>query len=89
MTDAIITGAVAIIVCMINNFFQNRRTEQQNDKTIALIDYKLTELTKRVDKHNNTIERTYRLEEQMTLQEEKMKVANHRIDDLEREVESL
>lgn len=87
MTDAIITGAVAIIVCMINNFFQNRRTEQQNDKTIALIDYKLTELTKRVDKHNNTIERTYRLEEQMTLQEEKMKVANHRIDDLERKVE--
>ena len=87
MTDAIITGAVAIIVCMINNFFQNRRTEQQNDKTIALIDYKLTELTKRVDKHNNTIERTYRLEEQMALQEEKMKVANHRIEDLERKVE--
>ena len=87
MTDAIITGAVAIIVCMINNFFQNRRTEQQNDKTIALIDYKLTELTKRVDKHNNTIERTYRLEEQMALQEEKMKVANHRIDDLERKAE--
>ena len=87
MTDAIITGAVAIIVCMINNFFQNRRTEQQNDKTIALIDYKLTELTKRVDKHNNTIERTYHLEEQMTLQEEKMKVANHRIEDLERKVE--
>lgn len=87
MTEAIITGAVAIIVCMINNFFQNRRTEQQNDKTIALIDYKLTELTKRVDKHNNTIERTYRLEEQMTLQEEKMKVANHRIGDLERKVD--
>lgn len=87
MTDAIITGAVAIIVCMINNFFQNRRTEQQNDKTIALIDYKLTELTKRVDKHNNTIERTYRLEEQMALQEEKMKVANHRIEDLERKAE--
>ena len=50
-------------------------------------DYKLTELTKRVDKHNNTIERTYRLEEQMALQEEKMKVANHRIEDLERKVE--
>lgn len=85
--EAIITGAVAIAVCMINNYFQQRRSEEQNDKTIALIDYKLTELTKRVDKHNNTIERTYRLEEQMTLQEEKMKVANHRIEDLERKVE--
>ena len=93
MIEAIITGAVAIVVCMINNYFQQRRSEEQNDKTIALIDYKLTELTKRVDKHNNTIERmvllkcTYRLEEQMTLQEEKMKVANHRIEDLERKVD--
>lgn len=82
--EAIITGAVAIVVCMINNYFQQRRSEEQNDKTIALIDYKLTELTKRVDKHNNTIERTYRLEEQMAIQEEKMKVANHRIEDLEK-----
>ena len=76
-----------MVLLLCYNFFQNRRTEQQNDKTIALIDYKLTELTKRVDKHNNTIERTYRLEEQMALQEEKMKVANHRIDDLERKAE--
>ena len=87
MIESIITGAVAIVVCMINNYFQQRRSEEQNDKTIALIDYKLTELTKRVDKHNNTIERTYHLEEKMVLQEEKMKVANHRIEDLERKVE--
>lgn len=84
VTEAIITGAVAIAVCMINNYFQQRRSEAQNDKTMALIDYKLSELTKRVDKHNNVIERTYRLEEQAALCEEKIKVANHRIDDLER-----
>lgn len=84
VTEAIITGAVAIAVCMINNHFQQRRSEAQNDKTMALIDYKLSELTKRVDKHNNVIERTYRLEEQAALCEEKIKVANHRIDDLER-----
>lgn len=52
----------------------------------ALMEYKLDELTKRVDKHNNTIERTYHLEEQMAIQEEKMKVANHRISDLEEKV---
>ena len=84
VTEAIITGAVAIAVCMMNNYFQQRRSEAQNDKTMALIDYKLSELTKRVDKHNNVIERTYRLEEQAALCEEKIKVANHRIDDLER-----
>lgn len=87
MIEAIITGAVAIVVCMINNYFQQRRSEEQNDKTIALIDYKLTELTKRVDKHNNVIERTYRLEEASAVQEEQIKVANHRIEDLERKVE--
>lgn len=85
MTEALITGAVAIVVCMINNYYQQKRTEEANDKTVALIDYKLSELTKRVDKHNNVVERTFRLEEAVTLQDEKMKVANHRIDDLEKE----
>lgn len=79
--SACISAGVTLIVCMINN-------HGQQEKTRALMEYKLDELTKRVDKHNNTIERTYRLEEQMTLQEEKMKVANHRIDDLERKVEA-
>ena len=36
--------------------------------------------------HNNLIERTYKLEERTELQEEKIKVANHRIEDLENEV---
>lgn len=78
--SACISAGVTLVVCLISN-------HGQQEKTRALMEYKLDELTKRVDKHNNTIERTYRLEEQMSLQEEKMKVANHRIDDLERKVE--
>lgn len=73
---ALITSGITLTVCVVNNHFQN-------SKTSALIDYKLTELTKRVDKHNNVIERTYKLEEITALHEEKLKVANHRIDDLE------
>lgn len=42
-----------------------------------LMAYRIGELEKRVDKHNSVIERMFTLEEQM-------KVANHRIDDLER-----
>lgn len=41
-----------------------------------LTSYRIEQLEKRVDKHNTVIERTYTLEEQM-------KVANHRIADLE------
>ena len=74
--SACISAGVTLIICLI-----------QQNKTRALMEYKLDELTKRVDKHNNTVERTYRLEEQVALQEEKMKVANHRIEDLERKVE--
>lgn len=75
-----ITAAVTLIICLITN-------HAQSQKTIALMDYRLTELTKAVDKHNGLIERTYRLEQASALHEEQIKVANHRIDDLERKVE--
>lgn len=41
-------------------------------------------LSTRVEKHNGVIERTYRLEDNDKLLDEKIKVANHRIDDLEK-----
>lgn len=83
MIEAIITGIVAMAVCMVNNLYQSRAAKAQHDKTIALIDYKLEQLTERVDKHNSVVERMYKLEQQTEVQEEKIKVANHRIDDLE------
>ena len=54
-----------------------------NQKTKALLEYRLLELEKKVDKHNQVIERTYKLEERAEVLEERVKVANHRIDDLE------
>lgn len=48
-----------------------------------LTNYRLEQLEKRVQAHNNLIERTYKLEERTEIQEEKIKVANHRIEDLE------
>ncbi len=41
-----------------------------------LTNYRLSQLETKVDRHNSVIERMY-------IQEEKMKVANHRIEDLE------
>lgn len=72
-----IGGVVTLIVCIINNHFQQQQTRN-------LIEYKLDELTKRVDKHNNVIERVYRLEQHEAVIDEQMKVANHRISDLEK-----
>ena len=83
---ALITGGVTLTVCLINNFFQLRATEKKHNETITLINYKLDELTKRVDKHNNVVERTYCLEKRVDIEDEKIKVINHRIEDLKEEV---
>ncbi len=48
-----------------------------------LTEYRIKELEKKQDKHNQVIERTYKLEERMELVEERQRVANHRISDLE------
>lgn len=72
----LITGAVAVIVCVVNNHYQNASTRN-------LIEYRLVQLEKKVDKHNSVIDRTYELEKLTELQEEKIKVANNRIKDLE------
>ena len=47
----LISAAAAIIVSAI-----------QNRKTVNLIEYRLEELTKKVEKHNSVIERTFMLE---------------------------
>lgn len=52
-----------------------------------LTNYRIEQLEKKVDKHNTVIERTYKLEEAQAVIQEQIKVANHRIGDLEKERE--
>lgn len=49
-----------------------------------LVVYRIEQLEKKVEKHNTLIERTYKVEESVTLLDEKIKSVNHRIDDLEK-----
>lgn len=72
----IITGVVGIVVCLINNFFQNR-------KTVSLFEYRMDQLEKKVDLHNNAVERLYKAERAIAVNETKIRATNHRIDDLE------
>ena len=48
-----------------------------------LTNYRIEQLEKKVEAHNNLISRTYKLEQEVAVVEERVKVANHRIDDLE------
>lgn len=45
--------------------------------------YRIEQLEKKVDKHNQVIDRVYRLEQRDAVFDETLKVANHRINDLE------
>lgn len=50
---------------------------------IKLMTYRIEQLEKKVEKHNKVIERVYKLEQHEAVIDEKIDVANHRIDDLE------
>ena len=66
----IITAAITGCVTLLGVLLSNRAAQ-------AVTDEKLTELTREVREHNNFARRVPVLEEQI-------KVANHRIEDLER-----
>lgn len=48
-----------------------------------LVNYRIEQLEKKVDKHNQVIDRVYKLEQHEAVVDEEIKVANHRIEDLE------
>ena len=77
MTESIVVALLGFAGTLIGTYLANR-------KSAALIAYRLEQLEQKVAKHNSLVERTYHLEEAAAVFEEKLKVANHRIDDLER-----
>ena len=76
MMEAIIVAALGLVGTLVGSYLANR-------KSTALIAYRLEQLEQKVSKHNNLVERTYALEESVALLEERVRVANHRIADLE------
>lgn len=76
ISDAIVVAILSLIGTLAGSYFSNRKGQ-------ILIAYRLEQLENKVNKHNQVIERTYKLEELTAIHEEKLKVANHRIDDLE------
>ena len=52
-----------------------------------LTTYRIQQLENKVEKHNTVIERTYKVEETEAVMQEQIRVANHRIADLEKQME--
>lgn len=51
---------------------------------IRLMSYRIEQLEKKVEKHNSVVERQYDIEKITAVLSEEIKVANHRIEDLEK-----
>lgn len=75
---AIITGGLSLIGAIVSNNYTVQSMDAKLDKQQAVTETKLEELTREVRAHNNFAQRVPVLEEQI-------KVANHRIEDLEKE----
>ena len=82
--SAIISAAAAIVVSLVNSNYQHKKLLAELAAHDEMNVYRIGQLEKKMDKNNSVIERTFRLEEGQKLLEEKLKVANHRIEDLER-----
>ena len=76
MTEGIIIAILSLIGTLAGSYFSNRAGQK-------LIAYRIEQLERKVDAHNRVIERTYKLEEEYSVLDEKIKVANNRIKNLE------
>ncbi len=80
---AIISAVAAIAVCIINTNSQNRKILLEMDKHNAVQTEQITQFREQVHRHNNLIERTYKLERDVALLNNREKVSEHRLEDLE------
>lgn len=60
---SIITGALSLVGVLITTINGNRKIERQLEVSMAITNTKLEDLTKQVEKHNQVIERTFKLEQ--------------------------
>ena len=84
---ALITAAASVVCQLIISAKASEKSRIQASATQQLFEFKLDKLTEEQRKYNHLQERTYKLEELITLHDEKIKVANNRIADLERRQE--
>lgn len=76
MTETIIVGILSLIGTLVGSLSGIMAANR-------LVVYRIEQLEKKVEKHNSVIERVYKLEKDEAVMKEEIKVANHRIDDLE------
>lgn len=83
MTDiivALITGGLALIGVIISNNRNSAKIQSELKTSQAVTDFEIKELTREVREHNNFAKR-------MPVVEEQIKVINHRLEDIEKDIQ--
>lgn len=80
---AMITAGLSLVGVIITVYSGNKKTQQTIQAQTDLTLYRIARLEEKQDKHNGVIERMYNVEQDIALLKEKVRVENHRIDDLE------
>lgn len=78
---ALITGGLSVLGVVITNLAANRKMQYEIKQNQAVTDTKIEELTREVREHNNFAHR-------VPVLENKVKVADHRLDDIEKELKN-
>ena len=76
MSDTVVVAMLSLVGTLCGSLFGILTANK-------LTNYRIEQLESKVEKHNKVIERVYNLEKNEAVMTEEIKVANHRIDDLE------
>ena len=84
LLTSILTGSLTLIGVIYTNRKQHDFTLEEIKSEVRLVKKDIKSLEEKQDKHNEVIERVYQLEAATNLLELRQKVADNRIDDLEK-----
>lgn len=76
MSDVVIVGLFSLLGTLIGSICGIITSAK-------LLNYRIEQLEKKVDKHNNLIDRMYQVEKRVEILDQREKVSEHRLDDLE------
>ena len=79
---ALVTGGLSLLGTVITVIVGFKQTSKQVDAKTDLTIYRIEQLEAKQDKHNTLIERTYKLEENADLLQERINFVNHRLDEI-------
>ena len=80
-----ISSIVTLLICIINNNAQAKRSASENQITLALIKNEISALKDAQAKHNSVIERVYHLEQVEKVNDTKFEMISEQIKEMRKE----